>query len=80
MSIILYYIICWFVIVFTLNLIPEQFKYVTTKCVCKRYPLFLTYTLIEAVQKRANSPKMTLTVQLEPRHYISCGFLSTGFP
>ena len=34
------------VIVFTLNLVPERFKYVTAKCICKLYPPLLTSTLI----------------------------------
>ena len=37
----------WFVIVFTLNLVSEPFKYYTAKCVCKRYPPLLTPTLID---------------------------------
>ena len=37
---------CWFVIVYTLNLVPERFKYVTAKCVCQRYPPLTTSSLI----------------------------------
>ena len=31
----------------TLNLVPEWFKYITFKCVCKRYPPLLTSTLMD---------------------------------
>ena len=34
------------VIFFTLNLVPELFKCVTVKCVCKLYPPLLTSTII----------------------------------
>ena len=36
---------CWFVILFTLNLVPGRFKYITIKCECKLYPPLLTSTL-----------------------------------
>ena len=43
---IIFNISCCVVLVFTLNLVPKRFKYVTVKCVCKRYPPLFTSTLI----------------------------------